>query len=48
MLVSTALGMDSSLINSLQILPQWQNYYNSPGGTTVGEALSPFLSRGAV
>ncbi|KAF7327815.1 Hexose transporterarabidopsis thliana mutm-like protein-1 [Mycena kentingensis (nom. inval.)] len=36
LLTSTANGLDSSLINGLQILPDWQNYFNFPHGKTLG------------
>ncbi|KAL1741008.1 hypothetical protein HDZ31DRAFT_67357 [Schizophyllum fasciatum] len=29
-------GLDSSLINGLQILPDWQNYFDHPHGRTLG------------
>ncbi|KAJ7284990.1 general substrate transporter [Mycena rebaudengoi] len=36
LLTSVANGLDSSLINGLQILPDWQNYFHFPKGTTLG------------
>ncbi|KAI5826868.1 hypothetical protein K523DRAFT_322607 [Schizophyllum commune Tattone D] len=29
-------GLDSSLVNGLQILPDWQNYFDHPHGRTLG------------
>ncbi|KAJ7756448.1 general substrate transporter [Mycena maculata] len=36
LLTSSANGLDSSLINGLQILPDWQNYFNHPEGKILG------------
>nr|GAT60736.1 hexose transporterarabidopsis thliana mutm homolog-1 [Mycena chlorophos] len=36
LLTSTANGLDSSLINGLQILPDWQHFFNFPEGKTLG------------
>ncbi|KAJ7903511.1 major facilitator superfamily domain-containing protein [Mycena olivaceomarginata] len=36
LLTSSANGLDSSLINGLQILPDWQEYFGHPKGTTLG------------
>ncbi|KAF7336639.1 Hexose transporterarabidopsis thliana mutm-like protein-1 [Mycena venus] len=36
LLTSSANGLDSSLINGLQILPDWQDYFGYPKGTTLG------------
>ncbi|KAJ7650242.1 general substrate transporter [Roridomyces roridus] len=36
LLTSTANGLDSSLINGLQILPDWQEYFHHPQGTMLG------------
>ncbi|KZT59979.1 hexose transporter [Calocera cornea HHB12733] len=31
-----ANGFDGALVNGLQILPEWQNYFNHPTGSTLG------------
>ncbi|KAF7312256.1 Hexose transporterarabidopsis thliana mutm-like protein-1 [Mycena indigotica] len=36
LLTSSANGLDSSLINGLQILPDWQHFFNFPHGKTLG------------
>ncbi|KAK7033140.1 hypothetical protein R3P38DRAFT_3313203 [Favolaschia claudopus] len=36
LLTSAANGLDSSLINGLQIVPDWQEYFGYPKGTTLG------------
>ncbi|KAJ7170699.1 general substrate transporter [Mycena crocata] len=36
LLTSSANGLDSSLINGLQILPDWQNYFHYPQGRILG------------
>ncbi|KAJ7494748.1 general substrate transporter [Mycena galericulata] len=36
LLTSSANGLDSSLINGLQILPDWQNYFHHPQGRILG------------
>ncbi|KAF8206409.1 general substrate transporter [Mycena galopus ATCC 62051] len=36
LLTSSANGLDSSLINGLQILPDWQEYFHYPKGTVLG------------
>lgn len=36
LLTSQTNGMDSSLINGLQILPAWQQFFNYPEGKTLG------------
>ncbi|KAF9563259.1 general substrate transporter [Agrocybe pediades] len=36
LLTSVANGLDSSLVNGLQILPQWQEYFGQPRGKILG------------
>ncbi|KAF8183951.1 hypothetical protein BJ912DRAFT_539565 [Pholiota molesta] len=36
LLTSVANGLDSSLVNGLQLLPGWQNFFNEPQGKTLG------------
>ncbi|KAJ7126979.1 general substrate transporter [Mycena epipterygia] len=36
LLTSSANGLDSSLINGLQILPDWQDYFDYPHGRVLG------------
>ncbi|KAF8149918.1 general substrate transporter [Crassisporium funariophilum] len=36
LLTSVVNGLDSSLVNGLQILPDWQSYFNHPEGKTLG------------
>jgi sugar porter (SP) family MFS transporter len=36
LLTSVSNGLDSSLVNALQILPDWQNYFDHPRGTALG------------
>ncbi|KAJ7066971.1 hypothetical protein C8F01DRAFT_1119786 [Mycena amicta] len=36
LLTSVTNGLDSSLINGLQILPDWQNFFHHPHGKTLG------------
>lgn len=37
LITSTINGFDSSVLNGLQILPDWQTYFQNPGGTALGE-----------
>ncbi|KAJ7593106.1 hypothetical protein C8J56DRAFT_490927 [Mycena floridula] len=36
LLTASVNGLDSSLINGLQILPDWQTFFHHPQGTTLG------------
>ncbi|KAF8806955.1 general substrate transporter [Phlegmacium glaucopus] len=36
MLTSVVNGIDSSILNGLQLLPDWQNYFGHPRGSTLG------------
>ncbi|KAF8968146.1 general substrate transporter [Flammula alnicola] len=36
LLTSVANGLDSSLVNGLQLLPDWQNYFGKPEGKRLG------------
>ncbi|PIL35603.1 MFS general substrate transporter [Ganoderma sinense ZZ0214-1] len=36
LLTASINGLDSSLVNGLQILPAWQAYFNHPNGKTLG------------
>ena len=36
MITATMNGFDSSLVNGLQIIPSWQDYYNNPSGKILG------------
>ena len=36
MLTATANGLDTTLVNGLQILPAWQEYVHNPSGKVLG------------
>ena len=36
MITATMNGFDSSLVNGLQIIPSWQDYYKNPSGKILG------------
>ena len=36
MITATMNGFDSSLVNGLQIIPSWQDYYKNPSGRVLG------------
>lgn len=36
MITNSSNGYDGSLLNGLQSLPQWREYYNTPSGATLG------------
>ena len=49
MITATMNGFDSSLVNGLQIIPSWQDYYKHPSGKILGAfhvlLVSPPLSQ---
>jgi hypothetical protein len=36
MITNSSNGYDGSLLNGLQSLPQWRDYFNSPSGAILG------------
>ncbi|CAE6461235.1 unnamed protein product, partial [Rhizoctonia solani] len=36
LITSSANGFDSSMMNGLQIVPDWQYYFGNPSGSTLG------------
>ncbi|KAI0367738.1 general substrate transporter [Pilatotrama ljubarskyi] len=42
LLTASINGLDSSLVNGLQILPAWQDFFKHPNGKTLGEYGLPF------
>ncbi|CAE6498965.1 unnamed protein product, partial [Rhizoctonia solani] len=36
LITSSANGFDSSMMNGLQIVPDWQGYFGNPSGSTLG------------